>query len=93
MEKVEIPKKTVYRLSIYLRCLDRLVENQVDTVSSVALATAAGVKPTQLRKDLGYVGQFGTRGLGYNVEALSKAIAGILGTARLQPVVIMGVGK
>lgn len=44
----------------------------MDTVSSEALAKAAGVKPTQLRKDLTYFGQFGTRGLGYNVEALSK---------------------
>jgi redox-sensing transcriptional repressor len=51
------------------------------------------VKPPQLRKDLGYVGQFGTRGLGYSVAPLSKAISGILGTARLQPVVIIGVGN
>ncbi|MDF1751891.1 MAG: redox-sensing transcriptional repressor Rex [Verrucomicrobiales bacterium] len=93
MEKVEIPKKTVYRLSIYSRCLEKLAENQVETVSSVALAKAAGVKPPQLRKDLGYVGQFGTRGLGYSVGPLSKAIAGILGSARLQPVVIIGVGN
>lgn len=93
MEKVEIPKKTVYRLSIYLRCLERLAENQVETVSSEALAKAAGVKPPQLRKDLGYVGQFGTRGLGYGVDPLVQAISGILGTARLQPVVIIGVGN
>jgi redox-sensing transcriptional repressor len=91
--KIEIPKKTVYRLSIYLRCLERLIENQVKTVSSVALAKAAGVKPPQLRKDLGYVGQFGTRGLGYKVDTLSNAISNILGTARLQPVVIIGVGN
>lgn len=93
MEKIEIPKKTVYRLSIYLRCLEKLQENQVETVSSNALAKAAGVKSTMLRKDLGYLGQFGTRGLGYNVETLNGAISGVLGTARLQPVVIVGVGN
>ena len=93
MEKIDIPKKTVYRLSLYLRCLDKLAGNQVETVSSVALARAAGVKPTQLRKDFGYVGQYGTRGLGYNVATLCEAISGILGTARLQPVVIVGVGN
>ena len=93
MEKIEIPKKAVYRLSLYLRCLDKLAENQVETVSSVALAKAAAVKPTQLRKDLGYLGQFGTRGLGYSVDTLSNAISGVLGTARLQPVVIIGAGN
>ncbi len=93
VEKIEIPKKTVYRLSLYLRCLDRLSNNQVETVSSNTLAIAAGVKPPQLRKDLGYVGHFGTRGLGYGVEALYQAISRVLGTARLQPVVIIGVGN
>ncbi len=71
MPKLEIPRKTVYRLSIYQRCLNRLKDNQIETVSSEALAKAAGVKSTQLRKDLTYFGQFGTRGLGYNVAGLS----------------------
>src|SRR5690606_14883640 len=59
-----IPRKSIYRLSIYHRCLQRLKENKVETVSSEALASAARVKPTQLRKGLAYFGQFGTRGLG-----------------------------
>ena len=87
-----IPRKTIYRLSIYLRCLARLRENGIDTVSSEALAQAAGVKPTQLRKDLAYFGTFGTRGLGYDVADLSEKIADELGTSRLQPVVLVGVG-
>jgi len=57
-----------------------------------ALATAAGVKSTQLRKDLTYFGQFGTRGLGYDVEQLATMIADLLGTTRLQPVVLVGAG-
>jgi redox-sensing transcriptional repressor len=65
----------------------------VETVSSEALAKAAGVKPTQLRKDLAYFGQFGTRGLGYNVETLSEMIGDVLGKARLQPVILIGVGN
>ena len=52
----DIPRKTIYRLSIYLRCLARLRENGIGTVSSDALAKAAGVKSTQLRKDLAYFG-------------------------------------
>jgi redox-sensing transcriptional repressor len=88
----EIPRKTIYRLSIYLRCLARLRENGIGTVSSEALAKAAGVKSTQLRKDLAYFGTFGTRGLGYDVVELSQKISEELGTSRLQPVILVGVG-
>lgn len=88
-----IPRKTIYRLSIYSRCLARLRENGINTVSSDALARAAGVKPTQLRKDLAYFGTFGTRGLGYDVGALFKRISDKLGTSRLQPVILVGVGN
>jgi redox-sensing transcriptional repressor len=87
-----IPRKTIYRLSLYLRCLARLRENGLGTVSSEALARAAGVKSTQLRKDLACFGTFGTRGLGYDVAELSTRIADELGTSRLQPVILVGVG-
>ena len=88
----EIPRKTIYRLSIYLRCLARLRDNGIGTVSSEALAKAAGVKSTQLRKDLACFGTFGTRGLGYDVAELSEQIAEELGTSRLQPVILVGAG-
>jgi redox-sensing transcriptional repressor len=88
-----IPRKTIYRLSIYLRCLARLRENNIGTVSSEALAKAAGVKSTQLRKDLAYFGTFGTRGLGYDVNELSLKISEELGTSSLQPVILVGVGN
>lgn len=80
-------------MSVYLRCLQRLKANGIQTVSSEALAGAAGVKPTQLRKDLTHFGQFGTRGLGYDVLQLSKMISDLLGTNRLQPVVLIGAGN
>lgn len=89
----EIPKKAIYRLSVYFRCLQRLKQNGIPTVSSEALALAAGVKPTQLRKDLAYFGQFGTRGLGYDVEQLLTLTSDLLGTTRLQPVILVGVGN
>jgi len=89
----EIPRKAIYRLSIYLRCLQRLKANGIRTVASEALAAAAGVKSTQLRKDLTYFGQFGTRGLGYDVEQLGALISDVLGTTRLQPVILVGVGN
>ena len=92
MSKQVIPRKTVYRLSLYYRALQRLQANNVETVSSAALAKASGVKPTQLRKDLTYFGQFGTRGLGYSVKALSAKLTAVLGTTHLQPVILVGAG-
>lgn len=91
--KSSIPRKTLYRLSLYLRCLQRLHDNGIRTVSSEALAKVAGVSPTQLRKDLTYFGHFGTRGLGYDVELLAITLRDTLGTNRLQPVIVIGVGS
>ncbi len=92
-DKPDLPRKTVYRLSIYQRCLQLLKTNSVETVSSEALSKAAGVKSAQLRKDLAYFGNFGTRGLGYNVDMLSGMIGETLGTTRLQPVILVGAGN
>jgi redox-sensing transcriptional repressor len=92
-DRVDIPKKAIYRLSIYHRCLQKLIANEVSTVSSTTLARAAGVKPAQLRKDLAYFGQFGTRGLGYPVGVLSTMIRETLGRQHLQPVILVGAGN
>ncbi len=92
-QQTDIPRKSIYRLSIYQRCLERLKENGLDTVSSNSLAKAAGVKSAQLRKDLAHFGQFGTRGLGYSVDALIEVITGVLGTSSLLQVILVGVGN
>ncbi|MEA3186972.1 MAG: redox-sensing transcriptional repressor [Chthoniobacter sp.] len=93
MSRLLIPRKTVYRLSLYYRALQQLSANNIRTVSSAALAKAAGVKPTQLRKDLTHFGQFGTRGLGYNVVALHAKLNEALGATRLQSVLLVGAGN
>lgn len=91
--KAGIPKRTVYRLSIYLRCLEQFGKEGVRTVSSQQLAKAAGVKPTQLRKDLTSFGHFGTRGLGYDVTMLGEKMGAVLGRQQMNPVVLVGVGN
>lgn len=91
--KLNIPRKSIYRLSVYSRCLNRLLDNHVETVSSETLAKAAGVKPAQLRKDLTYLGNSGRRGLGYNVSELWQRINATMGTNRLLPVILVGVGN
>ena len=93
MSKFVIPRKAIYRLSLYYRILERLHQNRIETVSSDALAKAAGVKPTQLRKDLTYFGQFGTRGLGYKVKSLLTQLSSVLRTTRFQPVILVGAGN
>lgn len=91
--KLPIPRKSIYRLSVYSRCLGRLLDNHVEMVSSETLAKAAGVKPAQLRKDLTHLGNFGRRGLGYNVAELWQRINHTMGTTRLLPVILVGVGN
>jgi redox-sensing transcriptional repressor len=78
---------------MYFRIVERLFKGRIDTVSSAVLAKAAGVKPSQLRKDLTYFGQFGTRGLGYKVESLERQLARVIRTTRFQPVILVGVGN
>lgn len=92
-ERTDLPKKAIYRLSIYHRCLEKLAANQVATVSSTTLARAAGVNASQIRKDIAYLGQYGTRGLGYPVDTLMLSIRETLGRERFQPVVLIGAGN
>ena len=89
----EVPGTTVARLPVYLRALRRLADAHVEVVSSSALAEAAGVGPAQLRKDLSYLGTYGTRGVGYDVTRLQRQIGQHLGAASEWPVVIVGVGN
>ncbi|HET7173101.1 MAG TPA: redox-sensing transcriptional repressor Rex [Nocardioidaceae bacterium] len=88
-----IPEATVARLPIYLRVLTALGEREVCTVSSEALAGAAGVNSAKLRKDLSYLGTYGTRGVGYDVDYLRYQIARQIGLTQDWPVAIVGIGN
>ena len=84
---------TVARLSVYLRSLDRLLEVGVDTVSSQDLAHRFNLNSAQIRKDLAYFGEFGVRGVGYNVRELRRYLVEILGLNRERRLVIVGAGN
>jgi redox-sensing transcriptional repressor len=88
-----IPEATVARLPIYLRALSALQDHGIPTVSSEDLAAAAGVGSAKLRKDLSYLGSYGTRGVGYDVDYLVYQIARELGLTQDWPVVIVGIGN
>jgi redox-sensing transcriptional repressor len=88
-----IPEATVARLPVYLRVLHDLNSQQITTVSSERLAEAAGVNPPKVRKDLSYLGSYGTRGVGYDVEYLIYQISRELGLTQDWPVAIVGMGN
>jgi redox-sensing transcriptional repressor len=88
-----IPEATVARLPVYLRALSALQEHGIPTVSSEDLAAAAGVGSAKLRKDLSYLGSYGTRGVGYDVDYLVYQISRELGLTQDWPVVIVGIGN
>ncbi|MCD9200064.1 redox-sensing transcriptional repressor Rex [Aeromicrobium wangtongii] len=88
-----IPDATVARLPVYLRALNSLAEQGVLSCASNELAEQAGVNPAKLRKDLSYLGSYGTRGVGYDVEYLRYQIAREMGQTQDWDVVIVGVGN
>ncbi len=87
-----VPASAVRRLSLYLRQLEHLHEQNVRSVSSRQLAAALLITPAQVRKDFTYFGQFGRRGVGYPVAALASALRHILGTDTVQRVIVVGAG-
>ena len=89
----DIPEATVARLPVYLRALTSLAEDGTTTCSSEELAASAGVNSAKLRKDLSYLGSYGTRGVGYDVEYLRYQIAREIGVTQDWPVVIVGIGN
>ncbi len=88
-----IPEATVARLPLYLRGLDRFPVGIAATVSSDELADLAGVNAAKVRKDLSYLGTYGTRGVGYDADFLRFEISRSLGLANTWPVVVCGIGN
>ncbi|SHG78337.1 redox-sensing transcriptional repressor [Thermosyntropha lipolytica DSM 11003] len=93
MKVFKIPEATVMRLSVYSRYLNQLAREGVETVSSGDIAKGTGVSSAQVRKDLAYFGEFGTRGVGYKVDELYNHLIKILGLDREWNVIIVGAGK
>lgn len=88
-----IPEATVARLPVYLRSLYELAGERVANVSSERLAELAGVNAAKVRKDLSYLGTYGTRGVGYDVNYLLYQMNRELGLTHAWPVIIVGAGN
>lgn len=93
MKSTKISDAVVRRLPVYLRYLNELSKNNVQMVSSQDLGQKLDLNPAQIRKDLAYFGEFGKKGIGYDVEYLIKKIRQILKLDREIPVALVGVGN
>jgi redox-sensing transcriptional repressor len=93
MKREKISELTTNRLSIYLRCLNDLAAAGIETVSSQELAEQFNLNSAQIRKDLGYFGEFGVRGVGYFTDDLREHLTKILGLDKPHRVGIVGAGR
>jgi redox-sensing transcriptional repressor len=89
----EVSPLTLNRLSVYLRCLHHLQELGTRRISSQELARRYHLSAAQIRKDLAQFGEFGIRGVGYEVETLAAHLNALLGLDRRHPIVIVGMGN
>ena len=92
-ESQDISPLTLNRLSVYLRCLRQLQDEGTTSVSSQQLASRFHLSSSQIRKDLTYFGEFGVRGVGYDVAVLAERLQEVLGLDRPHRLLIVGVGN
>ncbi len=88
-----IPQGVVERLPRYLNVLIHLRSEGLPTVSSATLSELSGVNAAQIRRDLAYFGQFGKRGVGYDVGLLLDRLQRILGSDHVHRIAIVGAGN
>ncbi|WP_028548626.1 redox-sensing transcriptional repressor Rex [Paenibacillus sp. UNC451MF] len=93
MKTLKISEAVVRRLPIYLRFLNELSKKSVHTVSSQDLGQKLDLNPAQIRKDLAYFGEFGKKGIGYDVAYLIEKIRQILKLDKVIPVALVGAGN
>jgi redox-sensing transcriptional repressor len=93
LKTLKIPEATIIRLSVYSRYLTEVERKGIITISSGEIAEGVGVSPAQVRKDLAYFGEFGTRGVGYNVKDLGRDVLKILGLGEDWNVTLVGLGN
>ncbi len=92
-KRSKIPKPTIERLALYSRHIETSLGKDTPIISSEKIADLCGVHPAQVRKDLAYFGEFGVRGVGYDVDELLREIKHILGTDKQWSLCIVGMGN
>jgi redox-sensing transcriptional repressor len=93
LKQEKISEAVVRRLPVYLRFLNELSHSDIQTVSSQELGDKLDLNPAQIRKDLAYFGEFGRKGVGYNVAYLIEKIRQILKLDKTINVALVGTGN
>lgn len=93
MKHAKISEAVVRRLPIYLQVLNELHTREIQTVSSQELGLKLDLNPAQIRKDLAYFGEFGRKGIGYDVIYLIEKIRQILKVNQTINVALVGAGN
>lgn len=93
VNRPKVPTPSLNRLPLYYRYLLEAREQRLTVVSSEMLGDAAGVPAAQVRKDLGYLGEFGRPGIGYDVAEMQRRLAELLGLAMEKEVIVVGAGR
>ncbi|MBY9081687.1 redox-sensing transcriptional repressor Rex [Paenibacillus sp. HN-1] len=93
MKSDKISEAVVRRLPVYLRFLNDLHRREISTVSSQELGQRLDLNPAQIRKDLAYFGDFGRKGIGYDVAYLIEKIRHILKLDQPINVALVGAGN
>ncbi|MEV5028345.1 redox-sensing transcriptional repressor Rex [Paenibacillus sp. LPE1-1-1.1] len=93
MKQTKISEAVVRRLPVYLQVLNEMVNREIQTVSSQDLGTKLDLNPAQIRKDLAYFGEFGRKGVGYDVVYLIEKIRQILKVDQTIKVALVGAGN
>jgi redox-sensing transcriptional repressor len=88
-----VPQGVIERLPLYLNVLLHLSGEGLQTVSSARLSELAEVNAAQIRRDLAYFGQFGKRGVGYDIPLLVDQVQRILGSDHVNRLAILGAGN
>lgn len=93
MKERSIPKETIERLPLYLRCLEKIIDDGEVNISSDNFSEKLNLNSAQVRKDLSYFGDFGTRGVGYETETLAQKIRSILHLNKKWGMALAGAGN
>lgn len=93
MNDIQVPDIVISRLPVYLRALQYMQLQGINTTSSIGLGEKVGISAAQIRKDLSQFGEFGKQGTGYQVKELIDHLQKILHVSKVRDVVLVGIGE
>jgi len=93
VKKRNISTETIKRMVAYLRCLEQEKKKDVRIISSKDITSLLSIPPAQFRKDLSFFGEFGKRGVGYNVDTLIDTLKELLGLDKKIKAIVIGAGR